>query len=93
MDCRFCQHYQFEGKRGGTCTLFGGGVNGRKATCGFGVHPFTKPIEVTAAQTEPDITDLPPGFKRYPSQTTMPIAAQRDPHPPAQPVPTFCVLY
>ena len=40
MDCRFCQHYYFEGRRQGFCLLLGAPVEGASPMCCLAIPPF-----------------------------------------------------
>jgi hypothetical protein len=39
--CRYCRHYQPEGRRGGTCGQLGAPVQGSWKACCFALPPFT----------------------------------------------------
>jgi hypothetical protein len=38
--CRYCRHYQPEGRRGGTCGQLGAPVQGSWKACSFALPPF-----------------------------------------------------
>jgi hypothetical protein len=46
MDCRFCQHYHFEGHRQGECVLFEVPVDGYGKMCCLAIPPFVTPLSL-----------------------------------------------
>ncbi len=40
--CRFCQHYELEGRRGGTCQIMNVPVQGNWKACSFAIRYFAK---------------------------------------------------
>lgn len=53
LSCRFCQHYQVEGRRGGLCHLLNVSVQGSWQACPVATRSFvTEPISIeTRSQT------------------------------------------
>lgn len=54
MQCKLCQHYTFEGHRGGYCALLGVIVQGSLVACPYGKDPFSEPCD-----SVPLLVDLP----------------------------------
>ncbi len=45
LSCRFCQHYEVEGRRGGVCHILNASVEGNWQACPLGIRSFvTEPI-------------------------------------------------
>ena len=42
FSCRFCQHYEVEGRRGGTCQMMNVPVQGNWKACSFAIRYFAK---------------------------------------------------
>lgn len=43
--CRYCRHYQPQGRRGGTCQLLGVGVQGSWKACALALPAFAPSLE------------------------------------------------
>lgn len=43
--CRYCRHYQPQGRRGGTCQLLGVGVQGSWKACALAIPAFAPSLE------------------------------------------------
>jgi hypothetical protein len=67
MNCRFCQHYHFEGHRQGYCRLFGAIVDGALSMCGVALPPFGKPVKLPL-RLRPRLEVEPSGLKHTHSQ-------------------------
>lgn len=52
MDCRFCQHYHFEGHRQGSCLLLGAPVEGSSPMCCLAIPPFAAEGELSLPLTQ-----------------------------------------
>lgn len=42
FSCRFCQHYEVEGRRGGNCQMMNVPVQGNWKACSFAIRYFAK---------------------------------------------------
>jgi hypothetical protein len=52
-NCRHCQHYQLQGRRGGVCQKLNVAVRSEWAACSLALPAFASPIDLTPQ-------DLPP---------------------------------
>ncbi|BAY27914.1 hypothetical protein NIES2100_77410 [Calothrix sp. NIES-2100] len=57
--CRYCRHYQPEGRRGGTCQQLGAPVQGTWKACSLALPPFAPSWEsLEGAWSLPDATPV-----------------------------------
>ncbi|WP_354634625.1 hypothetical protein [Planktothricoides raciborskii] len=62
LSCRFCQHYEVEGRRGGICHLLNVSVQGNWQACPLAIRSFV--TELIAIETISQASDLSVNYEK-----------------------------